>query len=194
MAWCRQPGNHYPNRPVNKNVTYDRQMVKWKDICTRQQSSEVTLAPLDIALAPIMESAGRHETRESGMPSSEAHTCITWRKIRMGNQMIKSMPFMPMAWWRKESRYQQLIQFVWNTLFHVRDCSSERLINLQQVKHSTENKRLSIWQLCRCWWHRKLALRQLTVPQGTTKLSNWQPFDIWRPLLFQMCTSTRKRM
>ena len=41
---------------------------------------------------------------------------------------------------------------------------------------TTENKRSSIWQLCRHWWHRKLSLRQLTVPPVTTKLSNWRPF------------------
>ena len=40
----------------------------------------------------------------------------------------------------------------------------------------TENKTLSIWQLCRDWWHRKLSLRQLTVPPVTTKLSNWRSF------------------
>ena len=49
-------------------------------ICTRQQSSAVTLPALAIALAPIMESEGRHDTSERGMPSSEAHTCITWRE------------------------------------------------------------------------------------------------------------------
>ena len=40
----------------------------------------------------------------------------------------------------------------------------------------TENKTLSVWQLCHDWWHRKLSLRQLTAPPVTTKLSNWQPF------------------
>ena len=40
----------------------------------------------------------------------------------------------------------------------------------------TENKRRSIWQLCRYWWHRKLSFRQLTVPSVTTKLSNWPLF------------------
>ena len=33
----------------------------------------------------------------------------------------------------------------------------------------TENKRSSIWQLCRYWWHRKLTFRQLTVLPVTTK-------------------------
>ena len=37
----------------------------------------------------------------------------------------------------------------------------------------TENKRLSIWQLCCHWWHCKLSLWQLTVPPVTMKLSNW---------------------
>ena len=41
---------------------------------------------------------------------------------------------------------------------------------------NTENKRLSIWQLCRHWWHRKLSLWQLTVPPVTTTLSNWRSF------------------
>ena len=40
----------------------------------------------------------------------------------------------------------------------------------------TENKRSSIWELCRHWWHRKLSKWQLTVPPVTTKLSNWRPF------------------
>ena len=44
------------------------------------------------------------------------------------------------------------------------------------VDFLTENKRSSIWQLCRYWWHRKLSFRQLAVPPVTTKLSNWRPF------------------
>ena len=40
----------------------------------------------------------------------------------------------------------------------------------------TENKRSSIWQLCRHWWHRKLLKWQLTVPPMRTKLSNWRSF------------------
>ena len=41
----------------------------------------------------------------------------------------------------------------------------------------TEKKRLSIWQLCRHWWHRKLSLRKLTLPPvTTTMLSNWRSF------------------
>ena len=42
----------------------------------------------------------------------------------------------------------------------------------------TENKRLSIWQLCRHWWHPKLSLIQLMVPPVMTKLSNWQIFVV----------------
>ena len=34
----------------------------------------------------------------------------------------------------------------------------------------TENKRLSIWQLCHYWWHRKLSEWQLTVPPVTDKV------------------------
>ena len=40
----------------------------------------------------------------------------------------------------------------------------------------TKNKGSSIWQLCHHWWHRKLSLRQLTVPPVMTKLSNWRPY------------------
>ena len=47
---------------------------------------------------------------------------------------------------------------------------------LAKLASATENKRLSIWQFCRHWWHRKLSLRQLTVPPVTTKLSNWRSF------------------
>ena len=50
-----------------------------------------------------------------------------------------------------------------------------RNINLA-IHLITENKRSPIWQLCRHWWHRKLSLRQLTVPPMTTKLSNWRSF------------------
>ena len=41
---------------------------------------------------------------------------------------------------------------------------------------TTENKRSSIWQLCRHWGHHKLSLWQLTVPPVTTTLSNWRSF------------------
>ena len=49
-------------------------------------------------------------------------------------------------------------------------------LGFQGTKNSIENKRSSVWRHCRHWWHRKLSLRQLTVPPVTTKLSNWQPF------------------
>ena len=39
-----------------------------------------------------------------------------------------------------------------------------------------ENKRLSIWQCCHHWWHRKLSFWQLMVPPRMTKLSNWRSF------------------
>ena len=37
-------------------------------------------------------------------------------------------------------------------------------------------QKISIWQLCHHWWHRKLPLRRLTVPSVTRKTSNWQHF------------------
>ena len=52
------------------------------------------------------------------------------------------------------------------------------------LQYITENKRSSIWQLCRHWWHRKLSLWQLAVPPITTKLSTW------RSLCFQ-CNAAR---
>ena len=42
------------------------------------------------------------------------------------------------------------------------------------------------WKLCCRWWHRKLPLRQFTVPPVTTKLSNWQPFFQWSWWCHQM--------
>ena len=45
-----------------------------------------------------------------------------------------------------------------------------------RYSYITENKRLSIWELCCDWWHCKLSLWQLTVPPVTTKLSNWRYF------------------
>ena len=44
---------------------------------------------------------------------------------------------------------------------------------------NTENKRLSIWQLCHYWWHCKLSFWQLAVPPVMTKLSNWLLFFQW---------------
>ena len=40
----------------------------------------------------------------------------------------------------------------------------------------TENKRLSIWQLCHHWWHHKLSQWQLMVPPVMSKLPNWRSF------------------
>ena len=45
---------------------------------------------------------------------------------------------------------------------------------LRVTSLSTENKRSSIWQLCRHRWHRKLSLWQLTMPPVMAKLSNWR--------------------
>ena len=44
--------------------------------------------------------------------------------------------------------------------------------SLTSCQHwNTENKRSSIWKLCRHWWHRKLSIWQLTVPPVTTMLT-----------------------
>ena len=63
--------------------------------------------------------------------------------------------------------------------------------SLQQLQFN-QNKRLSIWQFCCHWWHRKLLEWQLTVPPVTPKLSNWRPLFFrvmmrqsqWRPFHF----------
>ena len=62
----------------------------------------------------------------------------------------------------------------------------------------TENKRSSIWQLCRHWWHSKLSVRPLTVTPVTTKLPNWQIFvfsagteleSFWKTRIPLFCTT-----
>ena len=58
---------------------------------------------------------------------------------------------------------------------HARSANPSRtLVQFAYKDWTTENKRSSICQLCRYWWHRKLSLRQLTVPPMTAMLSNWR--------------------
>ena len=67
---------------------------------------------------------------------------------------------------------------------HQADATLDVKLHIRRATHYTENKRLSFWQLCRHWWHRKFSLRQLTVPAVMIKLSNWRCFvfsvEVWR--------------
>ena len=58
---------------------------------------------------------------------------------------------------------------------HARSANpSLTLVQFAYKDWTTENKKSPIWQLCRYWCHRKLSLRQLTVPPMTAMLSNWR--------------------
>ena len=59
-----------------------------------------------------------------------------------------------------------------------------QLLEIIRIRKQKVQKRSSIWQLCRHWWHHKLSLWQLTVPPVTQR---WQIDDI----LFSVNIQTR---
>ena len=59
-------------------------------------------------------------------------------------------------------------------LFYHLSSKTFRTLNnfIQREKFTnTQNKKSSIWQLCRHWWHRNLSLRQLTNDNKVVKLT-----------------------
>ena len=63
--------------------------------------------------------------------------------------------------------YDNLQIITWRPYDHTVSC------NYTMTTLNIENKRSSIWQICRHWRHHNLPLRQLTVPPVMTMLSNW---------------------
>ena len=61
---------------------------------------------------------------------------------------------------------------------------------LAPIRHTENNKDLTIWQFWRHWWHRKLSWWQFAVPPVTPKLSNWGYFFFSAPVLNQPMMTT----
>ena len=65
--------------------------------------------------------------------------------------------------------------FLWSTFCVLHACFRNHFFLYKPDCTYTEGRGLSIWQLCRRWWHRKLSLRQIAVSPVMAGLSSWRP-------------------